>query len=238
MRLTKMLGLAALAAVATMAFLGASSASATFNSMLCKKLEHVCEDPLENENFHLTLTNEGAGGVWVVHGLSPLFNILCLLVLLLGEGLELGVASSNEQYEIHIAKLTLFGCGTNATHTNCEIKSLELPVLVSLLTEELENGGGSGWGTLTKLNGETLVKCNIPLIGTIDCIYEGAGTPSKAENTGARGMVTANGVALEKTAGSGFCSAESTITQGLLEPLATNTDPDHNDYSGPLWVSS
>ena len=233
MRLMKMLGFVAIAALAAMAFLGASSASATFNSVLCKKLEHVCEDPLENKTFHLTLTQEGTGGIWVVHGLSPLLNILCLSVLLLGEGLKLATAPN--QYEIHLSKLDLSNCGTNSTHTNCEVKSLVLPVLTDLLTEQLEDGTGSGKGRLLFLNGEKLVKCNIPLIGEIDCIYEGKGTALSIKNTGERGMLTANATPIKKTAGSGFCSAESTITEGLLEPLASSAQ---HTAQGPLWVSS
>ena len=236
----KMLGFAALAAMAAMAFLGASSASAKYSSVLCLEKEHVCSEKnsVELKVIHLT---QSAGSIGTLHGLTPLFNVLCLNVLALGETLHLGELDElaeppvREQYEIHLTKLDFTNCGTNATHNNCEIKSLVLPILLSLLTEELENGSGNGWGTLTKLNGETLVKCNLPLIGTIDCIYEGKGTTFKAENTGARGMVTANGVALKKTAGSGFCSAESTITQGLLEPLPSSEDPEH---VSPAWVSS
>lgn len=233
MRLMKMFGLAALAAVAAMAFVGVTSASATFPSVLCKAKEHVCSEAnsIEFKKVHLILT---PGTVGELHGLEPLFNVLCLNVLVLGEGLELGELSEtvHKQYEIHLTKFDPINCGTNSTHTNCEVKALELPILVSLLTRVLENGSGSGAGAITGLNGQTLVKCNLPLIGEIDCVYKGEGTEFKAENTGERGMLTAEPVPLEKTAGSGFCSAKSTITKGLLEPL------EDAEHVSPAWVSS
>lgn len=198
-----MVGLAALTMLAAMAIVGASSAMATGNTALCADESNPCENPVTS--LHMELTNIG-----ILHGLSPLFNVLCLHGLALGEVLSLG----NPQ-AVHLSKLDFTNCGTNSTHTNCTISSLELPVLVNVLNE------GGGLGKATGENGETLVNCTIPLIGTIDCIYEGKGLSFdvKSAEAGNHGMLNAEAVSVKKTAGSGFCSAESTITQGLLEPL-------------------
>jgi hypothetical protein len=230
-----MVGLVALTALAAMAFVGASSAVAKEPTALCHQNEDPCPALSIDEKgvphgriteLHMTLN-----GIGILHGLSPLFNVLCLSGLALGEVLGLGgelVVEGKkviDPQQVHLSKLDFTLCGTNATHTNCEIKALELPILVDVLRT------GASLGTATGLNGSTLVKCNIPLIGTIDCIYKGEGlgfdvkSAEAAKKEGEKeipanhGMLNAEATPVEKTAGSGFCSEESTITQGLLEPL-------------------
>jgi hypothetical protein len=225
-----MVGLAALTALAAMAIVGASSASAEAtalchdNAVPCKaeltvdvikdKEGKVTEEILLGpvKELHMTLTAETVG---ILHGLEPLFNVLCLNALLLGEVLGLAAAGSGGQ-QIHLSKLDFTNCGTNSTHTNCTIKALKLPVLVDVLKT------GVGVGKATGLDGETLVNCNIPLIGEIDCVYKGEGLSfgvKSAGGTDGHGMLNAENTSVEKTAGSGFCSKFSTITTGLLEPL-------------------
>jgi hypothetical protein len=205
-----MVGLAALTALAAMAIVGATSAMATEATALCKVNQNPCEAANLVTEQHMTLVGNG-----VLHGLSPLFNVLCLSGLVLGEVLGLAAAGSGGQ-QIHLSKLDFTLCGTNSTHTNCEIKQLVLPLLVDVLKT------AANLGTATGLNGETLIKCTIPLIGTIDCVYEGAGLGfdvKSAGGTDGHGMLNAEATPVNKTAGSGFCSEESTITTGLLEPL-------------------
>jgi hypothetical protein len=73
MRLIKMFGLAALAAVAAMAFVGATPASATFDTQLCKVNEGLlCPAGQAQTHFHLVLV---PGTVWKL--LNPI-TILCL----------------------------------------------------------------------------------------------------------------------------------------------------------------
>jgi len=69
-----------------------------------------------------------------------------------------------------------------------------------------------------------LVKCTIPLIGTIDCLFEEAGLQFEGESANEKegsghGMINLAEASLSKAEGSGFCSEEATITAGLLEPL-------------------
>ena len=193
---------------------GASAASANQATALCKANELPCAEANHVKELHMTLVGTG-----FLHGLTPLFNVLCLSGLVLGEVLGLASAGTGGQ-QTHLSKLDFTSCGTNSTHTNCEIKQLELPVLVDVLKT------AANLGTATGLNGETLVKCNIPFIGTIDCIYEGAGLGfdvKSAGGTDGHGMLNAEATPVNKTAGSGFCSEESTITQGLLEPLGRSS---------------
>ena len=210
MRSVRKLIFASFLALMVTAVPGAYTASANLPTALCKVNELPCAEGDQVKELHMTLN-----GILISHGLSPLFNVLCLGGLVLGEALGLAAAGSGGQ-QIHLSKLDFTACGTNATHTNCEIKPLVLPLLVGILKRE------PGLGIWTYLNGETLVKCSIPLIGTIDCIYksEGLGFDVKsAGGTNGHGMLNAEATPIEKTSGSGFCSEETTITTGLLEPL-------------------
>lgn len=184
-----------------------TTSSAAGATALCADVSNPCENPITS--LHVILT---AGTVGVLHGLSPLVNVLCLNALADGEVLGLGTPQ-----EVHLSALNFTNCGTNATHSNCEIISLELRILVDILS------AGGGIGSATGLNGETLVNCSIPLIGKIDCVYEGQAqlgySVKSAGGTDGHGMLNAENTPLLKSTGSGFCSAESTITSGLLEPL-------------------
>ncbi len=112
MRLIKTSGLVALAAVATMAFVGATSVAANTSTQLC--------------NSHTGLTCGAGQGTASVHQvlapgtvgkmLTSYFNILCLGYLVEATTLGLG----NPQ-QIHTTIQTFQGCGTSSTHSNCTV---------------------------------------------------------------------------------------------------------------------
>jgi len=207
MRLIKAFGLAAIAATAAMAFVGASPAMATGSTALCNTNTNPCTSPYEL--LHMQLT---AGHVGKLHGTNPTINILCLEVLAEGHVLALG----NPQ-EIHLLELNFGGCGTNSGHSNCNIEALEIPVLIDVLNE------GSGLGSATGQNGVTLVDCEVPFIGHVVCEYTGEGLGFDVKSAGGEnghGMLNSAGTELENIGGPGFlCSDTSEIEEGLLEPL-------------------
>ena len=207
MRLIKAFGLAAIAATAAMAFVGASSAMATGNTALCNTNSEPCNSAYEL--LHATLT---AGHVFKLHGTSPTINILCLEVLAEGHVLALG----NPQ-EVHLLELNFSGCGTNSAHDNCIKESLELPILGDVLNE------GGSLASLTLLNGVTLLICEVPFIGNIECEFAGAGLEFDAASAGGEnghGMVNSAGTQIENIGGPGsLCPDTSEIEEGLLEFL-------------------
>jgi hypothetical protein len=201
----KMFGLAAIAAVAAMAFIGASSASANGPTALCKVATEPCPAGSLIANVHLINT---AGTVGILLGNGPELTILCLTIL--GQGT---VGALGNPQIITTTALTFTNCGTNAAHNNCTITTTELPQLNLLRT-------GAGVGTVTSVNGLTRVKCTI--IFEIDCTYTGAGLKFGVKSSGGtngKGMLNAEGTPLENTAGSFLCPETSEITTGLLEPL-------------------
>ena len=227
MRLIKAFGLAAIAATAAMAFVGASPAMATGSTALCHNDVIECPElsvhVIKNEQgeiieeiplgqislLHMVLT---AGHVGKLHGTNPTINILCLEVLAEGHVLELA-----QPQEIHLLELNFGGCGTNSGHSNCNIEALEIPVLIDVLNE------GSGLGSATGQNGVTLVDCEVPFIGHVVCEYTGEGLGFDVKSAGGEnghGMLNSAGTELENIGGPGFlCSDTSEIEEGLLEPL-------------------
>jgi hypothetical protein len=187
MRLIKMFGLAAIAVGAFMAFLGASSASATSleEVVLCKALETPCV------NGHF------ATGT-VVHGvatdpvlLGP-FNILCL------ESTILGITTSLLAHG-EITALALVHCLREGTNHTCTWTAERLNYLIKVeLTsahntyEALVTAGSSG------LRPEVRVQC--PEDG-IDCKY-GADT-LLYEALDVSGETVLN--VLQELSGLGFC---------------------------------
>jgi len=205
MRLIKMFGLAALAAVAAMAFIGASSASAKFNTALCKT--------------HTSLTCP-AGDVWqgteTIHGvnegvgtlLSDLVNILCLTALINIKALGLSKAPTplSARGEGFFSE-----CGTTSSHNNCIVTVEEQP-LGSLLKT------GLAAGTLTGETGLVRIKCE-DIFGFInmDCKYDATGIEFEGEGL----TVTTNETPVGHVEGSGLCPEESFIDGKAIALLQT-----------------
>jgi hypothetical protein len=215
MRLVRMLGLSALVILATMAFIGASPASALTSTALCKKHENPCVSPNKFELLHFTNT---AGTVLKI--LNSIADLLCLNVLTEGHVLALG-----KPQELHIIQVLLSGCGTDANHNNCTLTfnaSQALPWLVSLLRESL-NLGTLQFLEFEEMQPTTQVKCTIFGFVKIDCTWDHTGLEIPAEGAGhtagaGRGMLTANESPVSLKEGSGLCPEESTL-DFLLEPL-------------------
>jgi hypothetical protein len=193
----KMFGLAALAAVATMAFVGATSASAELNTTLCKKHTALsCAEGDQGSKIHSVLKTG------TVLQLLALVDILCLGVLV--EATALGLS---KLLPVHVLTLIFEGCGTGSVHNNCTVTVQELP-LADLLKTGLDQA------KLILLSGRTRLQC--PSIGT-DCVYDLAGMEFDA---GAN-HVTANEVVISELGGKFFCPDEG-LLDGLLEGLTTD----------------
>ena len=198
-----MFGLAALAAVVAMAFVGASSASAA-NTSLCKTTTEPCPEANQwkaGETIHLASTETGKL-------LNSIATVLCLTVL--GNLKVLGASLANPlSMDGHFV---YSGCGTNSTHTNCEVEE----------TEEGRfnvNATGAHTGTATGENGKAHVHCT-KVLGfiTIDCTYVAAGLT--AELSGLEpSHVTLTKQPVNLLEGSGLCPEESKV-DALLTPLA------------------
>jgi len=162
MKPMKMFGLAAIAAVAAMAFVGASSASATF-TQLCVKHNSttnlVCPAGSARTDIHLTLA---AGQVSRL--LSSVATILCLELLVKATALDLAI-----QQQVHVLEKFAGGCGSDASHDNCEFTVEELP-LSNLLKTGLDEG------SLTATNGQLRIICeDVGGFIDLDCKYNTTG---------------------------------------------------------------
>jgi len=212
-----MFSLAALAAVAAMAFMGASTAAASTNTLLCKNHEQPCNNPVSL--IHLVSVKDAGGNYPRL--LNSTANILCLEVLAEGHVLGLG----NPQ-EVHLLSLTASGCGTNSSHNNCTFTmsaSEESPTLIDVLRESLNLGKIN----LLKDNegkSPTLhVECTIFGFIEIECTWDLTGLEFNMEGAGhsggaGNGMITANKSPGSLTEGTGLCP-ETESLDFLLEPL-------------------
>jgi hypothetical protein len=149
-------GLAALAALAVMASMGASTAMATGNTALCKIHEDPCQVANQVSQVHAVSTN------FVV--LNNIANVLCLEVLTKLNALKLG-----NPLVMHSEALVFTGCGTNAAHNNCSITTEELPLLNVLRTS-------LNLAEATFQAGRIRVQCTVLGSLVIDCPIELAGT--------------------------------------------------------------
>ncbi|HEX6752857.1 MAG TPA: hypothetical protein VF093_04640 [Solirubrobacterales bacterium] len=195
MRLIKMFGLAALAAVVVMAIVGVTSAAATSTSVCRAHTGLVCSDAngFEFEGIHAVL----AAGT--VGELLATIDVLCLGILIEGTVLGLG----NPQ-AIHSTSSSSSGCGTGSAHNNCTVTTQELP-LNNLLKTGLDEG------VLKATSGRLRLACsNLGL----DCVYDLAGM----EFDVGEGHLTANETPTNELGGKFFCPDEG-VLDGLLETL-------------------
>jgi hypothetical protein len=186
-----MFGLAALAAVAAMAFVGATSASATFDTQLCKVDSGLlCSEP--QTHVHNVLVPGTVGE------LLAGIDVLCLGVLAENEALGLG-----KPQVIHTTTLTFSGCGTGSLHSNCTVTVQEQPLSHLLKT-------GVNAGVLVNLSGRTRLQCT----GGIDCVYDLAGSEFEANGE----ILVANETPTTELGGKLFCPNEGFL-DGELETL-------------------
>src|SRR5262245_9587985 len=159
-----MFGLTALAAVAAMAFIGATSASAEKNTALCKThTSLLCPaGDVWKAGELIHLLNEGVGKL-----LSSLITVLCLLVLVSAE--SLGLTEAPTPLPVH-GTISFSGCGSTSAHDNCTATVEEQPLSHLLKT-------GLDAGTLLALNGRTRLICEDLTIFKIDidCKYDTTG---------------------------------------------------------------
>jgi hypothetical protein len=190
-----MFGLAALAAVAAMAFVGATSASALFNTQLCKVDSGLlCSEP--QTHVHNVLV-EGTVGKLLAG-----INVLCLGVLVENEALGLG--SPQVIHTKEAGGLTFSGCGTGSGHNNCTVTVQEAPLSHLLKI-------GKNIAVLVNLSGRTRLQC--ANLG-IDCTYDLAGSEFEAEGE----ILTAEETPTIELGGKFFCPDEGTL-DGELKSL-------------------
>jgi len=167
-----MFGLAAIAAVAAMAFVGANSASALVSTQLCKvNTTLVCGAGNAVTEVHQVLKTGTVGK------LLASINVLCLEYLVRATPLGLG-----KPQVVHVLEQKFAACGTGSTHNNCTVST---PAGQDPLFDLLKLGFDEG--VLTATSGQTRLQCsNLGL----DCLYDVAGmefevggNELKAENT-------------------------------------------------------
>jgi hypothetical protein len=233
-RLAKMFVLAASAAVAAMAFVGAPSALASTTTLCLYHTENTAElehlEGLGKINMANRLAFEEGGGLtcpsglryhegepmhFVNEGVGKLLNslatVLCLTTLVNAQ--VLGEATLVAERLPVDAELTFGGCGTNTSHTNCTVAEEFGPIEGSVLRTGLDEGTLlANAGLATRLR----VICNEVGIFKIkiDCMYD----PSNIELTAGGLNVMANKTPLNPVEGSFFCPEESTI-DGTLKTL-------------------
>ncbi len=192
MRFIKMFGLAAIGGVAVMAFVGATSASAT-STQIC--------------TTHTGLTC-GGNGVSTVHAVLAAGTVLEILapipVLCLSELFEATALGLGNPQSIHITTKTASGCGTGSAHNNCTLSTQENP-LANLLKISLD------LGIVTLTSGRLRLQCSS--LG-IDCIYDAAGMELAAGG----GQWTMEETATTELGGKFFCPDEGFL-HSVMETL-------------------
>jgi len=197
MRLIKMLGLAAMAAVVATAFIGAATASAEFNTVLCEKAELICESPVNgggNVEIHLETLAANPPLLLSSAGTVECEKSLALLTLLN----ELAKAPAKQ--EAHILSLSFTG-NCHLGETSCTVTTNDLGSLLLLKTGELK-----AIATDMELEGhktKVTLKCGF----FINCTFSANAKTSLAVSSDAEGHLTGKAEATPLT-GSGFLCPE------------------------------
>jgi hypothetical protein len=180
-----------------LALLGASSASAEFNTQLClSPKKSVCDEPATK--VHIVLQPKTIGRL-----LTPLIDILCLDVLVNATLLELG-----EPHQQGHVEQTFRQCGSNSPHNNCDIFTEEQPLGYLLKT-------GEGTGVLVGESGILRVKCTISSFIEIDCRYSAAELEISIEDPG---IGVAEGYPIPYIEGGSLCPEEA-LADGVMVSL-------------------
>lgn len=204
MRLVKTFSLVVLTALVAMALVGASSATATGTTALCKSSEEICPEAKLVNTFHL-FNAEGT----VVSLLNVIANVLCLGALANTISLHVGIPQ-----KINTETITFTGCGTSAAHNDCAVEFKKVPTFRLLKTAK-------NLGVLTAVNGELFLKCSGAK--KIECTYDTSNLEFEVEGAlhqagSGSGMVTAASTPLEASNGA-ICPEIPPTLDFLLEPL-------------------
>jgi hypothetical protein len=215
MRHIKMFGLAALAAVAAMAFVGASSVMASENTAFCSVHEEPCAAAHLVSHIHMEASD--------LKLLNSTANILCSSSLALVDVLKDAstgtyLAEAPTPLKAKVTELTWTNCKTEGNGTNnCTVTNITLPEFDALKT-------ALNLGTAKALGPEVLVKCTILGFIKIHCVYGGAevgtfGLEGAGHNGGAagHGMFTANALSVPFVSGTNCPSTSN--WDALYEPL-------------------
>lgn len=186
MRLIKMFGLTAIAAVAAMAFIGASSASATSTALCTSDASLVC----------------AAGNVYTGHIeglavnpelLSSITNVTCEHSVILGNAL--GLVTGGSQVT-HLELIDFTGNCKTSSGTACTVTTTALGLVDLLKT-------APNLGTATSLNSKVKVVCGF----FINCTFGGTpelhvvGSTLPLNTTSSLGALTANKASLSREGG-------------------------------------
>lgn len=199
MRVVKVFGLAALAAVVAMAFISATSASAVSTQLCDNHTGLTCEAGHALTSVHQVL----AAGT--VGDLLMLLDVLCLGYLVEASVGALGSGATKQT--VTVVSQTFTGCGTSSAHNNCTvtIPTGQQPSFGLLKT-------GLDAGTLTATSGQARLQC--PNLGW-NCVYD----LEEMEFEVGAGHLTANESATSVLEGKFFCPNEGFL-DALLETLA------------------
>ena len=212
MRFIKMLGLAAIAAVAAMAFVGAGSAAAT---VLCKQAPNAENKCAAGQSYGVGTIIKGTAQNAVLT--SDLSNVTCEHSETEAEVSNAGSASTTVTGSIK--KLTFTGCKT-AGLVGCTVTVQNLPYHAEV------HAGEGGNGSLTvKTGGKGKPGATVVCVGVINCTFNNTlfNLPVEGGNPAA---VLANEVALEREGGT--CGKEA-FWDATYTAIAPNT---------AIWVAS
>ncbi len=219
MRLIKMLGLAALAAVAAMAFLGASSAMAEFPTTLCEEASETLTCPEKKQAKSFTMLAK------TTTLLTNVVEVLCLHSSAKGTVEGSTLAPAGTPLAVQLSELQFKECGrvSSGSHSDCTVTVNKQPLLQVLKT-------AANLGT-AKVNPAAPAEINVKCGFFINCTYSETTKPltvESAEHTAeaGRGMLTASKVVVAK--GTGFACPETAEWDALYEPLEGK----------PLWLRS
>ena len=191
-----MFGLVAVAAVAAMAFVGATSASAETDTQLCNAHTGLtCSS--KATSVHSVLKEGTVGKL-----LSSLVDVLCLTVLVESAGDDVGDLGNPQRLDA--SAMSFKGCGTTSAHNNCTVTVEELPDN-TLLKLGLDVGSLEASSGRTRLQG-----CGLGL----NCLYDTEGT---LFSVGAQHL-TADETPTTELGGKFFCP-DNGLLDGLLETL-------------------
>jgi hypothetical protein len=205
-----MIGLAAVAAIAAMAFVGASSAMANGPTALCKVNEEPCAPGNLTGHVHFESTEEPT-----LETETPKLTVKCLSSLALGDAEALGNPTG-----VTLTELLWTGCYLapfSGTH-NCTVKT-EATGLIDVLRT------AANLGTATALGTEVRVTCG----AVINCVYGGPTitglTVEGALHNGStsHGRLKAPGIAVPKVKGLCPASSKWTATYESLEHIFIST---------------
>jgi len=187
MKYVKMLGLAAVAAAALMAFVGASTASAT---VLCKTAGTSEGTTCPANQAYPAGTSIHAVNSGITKLTTEFLNIECEESTV--EGSTNNEGSATETVTGAISILTFSKC-------NCEVVVLKKGTLEVHWTANTNNG------TLTSSGAEVTAQCTVPLIGKVHCIYATSATNLGTATGGAEATMDISSADIPRLATSSLC---------------------------------